>query len=444
MKRRLLSLVQWLGLGVLVGVLAGSASALFLFMLQRVTALRVDRPVLIWGLPLAGWLLGLVYQRFGREILPGNNLVLDRIHDNGPRLPFRMAPMVLLGTVWSHLFGASVGREGSSVQMGAVLADGLAHGLNLDRHLRRHLLAAGIAGGFGSVFGTPLAGAVFGLEVVVLGRLDYEALVPALVASVVGDHITRAWGIHHQIFPVLPPHALDLGLGLRWLAFAALVAATAWAFIELTHGFKRWSLRLAPALPWRLTVGGLGVVLLWQLLGTDAYLGLSTSLISQAFGNDPGLPLWGFAAKLLLTAFSLGFGFIGGEVTPLFVIGALLGFSAASVLNLPVELAVGVGLAALFGACANTPLAMTVMAVELLGANVLPHVAVVAVLAWLLSGHRSIYSSQRAYRAKHGGKLLSHLPLLHEVERQHPQPAMKSSHKHDHGRRSSPRRDPRP
>lgn len=416
MQKSLSSLAQWLGLGTLVGLLAGAASALFLYMLEAVTRWRTADPRLIWLLPLGGFLMGLVYQAFGREVLPGNNLVLDRIHDNGPRLPFRMAPMVLLGTVWSHLFGASVGREGSAVQMGAAMADGLSHAFRLKPRLRRHMLAAGIAGGFGSVFGTPLAGAVFGLEVVVLGQMDYEALVPALVASVVGNMTTRGLGIHHQVFPVILPKALDWSLGLRWVLFALLVAGTAWAFIELTHAIKARSTRWLPSLPWRLAAGGAAVALAWPLLGTDAFHGLSTPLITQSMSAFDGPPLWGFAVKLGLTALSLGCGYIGGEVTPIFVIGALLGNAASGPLHLPVDLAAGVGMAALFGACANTPLAMVVMAVELLGAVVLPHVAIVAVIAWMLSGHRGIYSSQRALRSKSGGDTLAWLPRLSEMD----------------------------
>ncbi|HEY3254847.1 MAG TPA: chloride channel protein, partial [Polyangiaceae bacterium] len=167
---------QWLSLGALVGVLCGAASALFLELLQRATDYRVGHEPIVYALPVAGLLIGWVYERAGKSIAGGNNLVIDTIHDDGPRLPLRMAPMVLVGTVLTHLFGGSAGREGTAVQMGASLADALLHRLRLTGPLRRQLLAAGVAGGFGSVFGTPIAGSLFGLEFVVLGRIEYEAL----------------------------------------------------------------------------------------------------------------------------------------------------------------------------------------------------------------------------------------------------------------------------
>ena len=400
MQKRLISLSQWLGLGILAGLLCGSASALFLTWLYQVTSYRLEHPVIIWGLPLAGLLMGLVYQAVGQEVLPGNNLVLDRLHSGGDQLPLRMAPLALLGTVWTHLFGGSAGREGTGVQMGASLADGVSHALKLNPTLRRHMLAAGVAGGFASVFGTPLAGAIFGLEVVVVGRLDYEALVPVFIAALVGDWACRAWGVQHATFPVLSATPLTPLLALQWLVLAGLLAVTAWAFIESTHRLKAWAQVKLPSLPLRLGLGGVVLVLFWQVPGMGDYMGLSTHLISQALGTTPP-PAWAFAAKLVLTAITLGFGFIGGEVTPLFVIGACLGSAVAGVLGMPGPLAAGVGLAALFGAAANTPLAMIVMAVELLGPGVLPHVGLVAVVAYLLTGQRGIYTGQRWHHIKH-------------------------------------------
>lgn len=387
-------LTRWIGLGAVVGVLCGVASAVFLHLLEIATATRESDPRLAWALPLAGLAIGWIYERWGESILAGNNLVIDAIHDDGPEIPVRMAPMVLLGTVLTHLFGGSAGREGTAVQMGASLAEALCRVSGLSGPMRRRLLAAGVAGGFGSVFGTPLAGAVFGLEFVVLGRLEYDALVPALVASVVGDLVTRALGVVHSAYPVVAREALGPSLLLRWHVFAVAVAATSIVFIEATHFLKRRGSRLLPRLPLRMFAGGLAVVALWRVACTSEYLGLGVPTILRAF-DDPSMPPWTFAAKTVFTAVTLGAGFPGGEVTPLFFVGATLGNALAGPLGLPLDLAAGVGMAAVFATAANAPLSLSIMAAELLGASVFPHVAIVCTIAWVLGGHRSIYPRQR-------------------------------------------------
>jgi H+/Cl- antiporter ClcA len=400
-REQLATLAQWLGLGGVVGVLCGASSALFLWLLDRASGFRTGHELIVFALPLAGLAMGLVYERFGDSIKAGNNLVIDTIHDDGPEIPVRMAPMVLAGTVLTHLFGGSAGREGAAVQMGASLTDWVAHRLRLPRELRQQLLAAGVAGGFGSVFGTPIAGAVFGLEFVVAGRIGYTALVPALLASLVGDMTTRALGIEHTLYPAVPDVALTLPLLGKWLLFAVGIALTTVVFIELTHFIRRQGERRVPRLPVRLFLGGAVLVALWQLAGTSDYLGLGIPTIVRAF-EDPHLPAEAFALKLVFTAVTLGAGFLGGEVTPLFFIGAALGNVLARLLGIPLELGAGIGLAAAFAAAANTPLALSIMAAELLGAHAFPHVMIVCVFAYLLTGQRSIYPSQRLLGAKGG------------------------------------------
>jgi H+/Cl- antiporter ClcA len=401
---RLKALVQWIGIGAVVGVLCGASSALFLSVLEWATAFRNGHEFIIYLLPVAGLLTGWFFERFGRSIEGGNNLIIDTIHDEGPEIPTRMAPMVLLGSVLTHLFGGSAGREGVAVQMGAGLADGLSHRLRLTPQVRKQILAAGVAGGFGSVFGTPIAGAIFGMEFITLGSMVYGALVPALVASVIGDMTTRALGIHHTAFPALVHLDLTPVLLLKWLLFAIAMAATSIAFIELTHRIKKSFEVHSVRLPIRMFVGGVIVVLLWKLVGTSDYLGLGVPGILRAF-NDPHLPVYAFAAKLIFTAVTLGAGYLGGEVTPLFFIGAALGNVMARLLGVPLAMGAGIGLAAVFAASANTPLALSIMAMELLGAPMFPHVVIVCVLAYLLSGHRSIYPSQRVIHSKSGTRL---------------------------------------
>jgi H+/Cl- antiporter ClcA len=401
---RLKALVQWIGIGAVVGVLCGASSALFLYLLDRATAFRNDHEFIVYTLPIAGLLIGWFYERFGRSIEGGNNLIIDTIHDEGPEIPTRMAPMVLIGSVLTHLFGGSAGREGVAVQMGASLADGLSHRLKLTAQVRKQILAAGVAGGFGSVFGTPIAGAIFGMEFITLGSIAYGALVPALVASVIGDMTTRALGIHHSIFPVLMHLDLTPLLLLKWLLFAIAMSATSIAFIELTHRIKKLFEKRSVRLPIRMFVGGLLVILLWKIVGTSDYLGLGVPGILRAF-NDPQVPVYAFAAKLIFTAVTLGAGFLGGEVTPLFFIGASLGNVMSRMLGVPLAMGAGVGLAAVFAAASNTPLALSIMAMELMGAPVFPHVVIVCVLAYLLSGHRSIYPAQRLTHSKSGTRL---------------------------------------
>lgn len=381
-------------LGAAIGVASGGASALFLWLLASATSFRELHERLVYALPVAGLAIGWFYERFGRPIKAGNNLVIDTMHDGGAAIPRRMGLMVLLGTVLTHLFGGSAGREGTAVQIGASLADTLAQRLKVAPDLRKQLLIAGAAGGFGSVFGTPLAGAAFGLEFGVVAGIELGGVVPALMASFVGDLTTRALGIEHTLYP--HPQAVTLSPSLlgKWLVFAVAVALVTVAFIELLRFLKRHGERLVPRLPLRMCVGGLAVVLAWKLVGKSDYLGLGVPTIVRAF-VDPGLPAAAFALKLLFTAVTLGAGFLGGEVTPLFFVGAALGNLLARLLGIPLELGAGVGMAAVFAAAANVPLALSLMAMELLGVAVLPHVAIVCVVAYVLSGKRSIYSAQR-------------------------------------------------
>jgi len=391
-------LAKWLALSAIVAALAGSASAAFLFALDWATATRNAHRWLIALLPLAGAAVGWVYQRHGSAVEAGNNLLIDQIHDPNKIIPLRMAPLVFGGTVIAHLFGASVGREGTAVQMGGALADQITHRFGLGRDDRRLLLMAGISAGFASVFGTPLAGAVFGLEVLIVGRLRYDALLPCTIAAVLADRVGLAWGVQHTHYAVGAVPAIG-----AWTLGAMLVAGAAFGlagklFADATHALGGWMKRCVPSPPLRPFIGGCVIAALVLTLNADRYIGLGIPVIVEAFAQ-PIAP-YDWAAKLAFTVASLGSGFKGGEVTPLFYIGATLGNALAPLLQMPVGLMAGIGFVAVFAGAANVPLASTLMAMELFGADVGMYALLACVMSWLCSGQSGIYRAQRGRESK--------------------------------------------
>ncbi|WP_373544620.1 voltage-gated chloride channel family protein [Chamaesiphon sp.] len=392
-------LAKWLAIGSAIGILAGTASALLLVSLEWATAWRESHLWVIWLLPLGGLLSGLMYHYWGSSVEAGNNLLLEEIHNPQAVIPLRMAPLVLVGTTIAHLFGGSAGREGTALQMGASLADRLTHILKLHGVNRRIILMGGISGGFASVFGTPLAGMLFGLEVLAFGKFCYEGLFLCLIAAIVGDQITLAWGLHHTVYqvPIVPKLTL-------WGLLAAIIAGTIFGvvariFAFLTHSISTYFKTKISYPPLRPAIGGILVAIGIGAVGTTKYIGLGIPTIVSAFHTQ--LPPWDFALKIGFTALTLGAGFKGGEVTPLFYIGATLGNALSPLLGLPATLLAGMGFVGVFAGAANTPIASTLMAIELFGLPAGIYAGIASISSYLLSGHTGIYRAQRVGLSKY-------------------------------------------
>ena len=391
-------ILKAVALAVLVAALAGSASALFLFALDWATHTREANRWLIWGLPAVGFCVGWLYLKFGQHVEAGNNLLIDEIHDPKKVVPLRMAPLVLGGTVLSHLFGASVGREGTAVQMGGALADQLTRVFKLKQADRRMVLMAGISAGFASVFGTPLAGAVFALEVLAVGRMRLDALLPCVIAAVVADQVGLWWGVQHTSYVVgMLPHVTAWLLAAMVLA-GALFGLTGKVFAVSTHALSAWMKQRIAYAPFRPLLGGavIAVVVMWG--GFDRYIGLGIPVMLEAF-QHPLAPT-DFLGKMAFTIASLGSGFKGGEVTPLFYIGATLGNALAPLLDVPFGLLAAIGFVAVFAGAANTPIASTLMAMELFGAEIGVFAALACTMSYVCSGHAGIYRAQRVVHRK--------------------------------------------
>ena len=393
-------MAKWIALSLAVAILAGTASAFFLFALDWATNTRTAYPGLIWLLPIAGFVVGWIYLRFAGRAEAGNNLLIAEINEPQQTIPLRMAPLALGGTVLAHLCGASVGREGTAVQMGGALADQITHRFKLSPEDRRVVLMAGIAAGFASVFGTPLAGAVFAIEVLVIGRLRYGAILPCLIAAVVADEVGLLWGVQHTHYAIdVIPSVSAWGLAAMVLA-GIMFGLTGRAFAVSTHAIGAWMRQRIAYAPLRPFIGGIVVAGAVWLIGTDRYIGLGIPVIVESFQQP--LAWYDGLAKFAFTVLSLGAGFKGGEVTPLFYIGATLGNALAPLLHMPFALLAGIGFVAVFAGAANTPLASTLMAIELFGGEIGIYAGIACVVSYLFSGHAGIYRAQRIGRAKPG------------------------------------------
>lgn len=405
---QLLAAAKWLAVLIPMAVAIGSASAFFLWSLDALTRVRFSNPWLLWLLPLSGLAVGWLYHRHGKSSAAGNNLLIDEIHQPGAGVPLRMAPLVLVGTLATHLFGGSAGREGTALQMGGSIAGAFARFLKLDAGSVRLLLMAGVAAGFGSIFGTPIAGVVFALEVLVIGRMQYDALIPCFIASLVADWTCAAWGIGHTQYHVAVATAAHLDL---WLFGKVVIAAIAFGLAgrcfalsshQLTDLFKRFIPRpeLRPAM------GGVLVISLFFLAGTPDYLGLGVlgnrpdAITLPAMFGNMDIPASAWIWKFVFTVATLSAGFKGGEVTPLFFIGAALGNTLAIALGAPVDLFAALGFVAIFAGTTNTPLASTLLGMELFGDGNSLYMATACIIAYRFSGHTGIYSAQRLAEPK--------------------------------------------
>lgn len=395
----LIYIAKWLLICSIIGVCIGSASALFLISLNWATDYREAHQWLIVFLPIAGLCVGLLYNYFGKSVEAGNNLLIDTIHHPEQKIPARMAPMIYLGTIVTHLFGGSAGREGTALQMAGSIADQWTSIFRLNNDDRRTLLIAAIAAGFGSVFGTPLAGAVFALEVVSIGRLRYTALFPAMTAAILACFVADLWPIVHTHYHIheIPPITIvtiahSVAAGIIFGIIAAIFSKTSFT----VSSFIKNKISYAPLRPF---LGGCLIAITIFIIGTSKYIGLGIPTIVESF--EQPLPAYDFAAKLLFTIVTLSAGFKGGEVTPLFFIGACLGNALAYILALPLSLLAGMGFVAVFAGATNTPLACTIMAIELFGSECGIYVAIACVVSYLVSGNTGIYRKQMIGEAKY-------------------------------------------
>lgn len=376
-----------------VGVIIGGIDTGFGLVLLKITDVRTANP--LYFLPflgIAGALMIICYQRFGGVCRRGMSLIFEAGHGIGEEIPVRLIPFAIVGTWLTHLFGGSVGREGVAVQIGGTVGYGVGKRIPL-KDAGRILLLAGMAGGFSGLFQTPLAATLFAMEVLTVGKLENKAVLPILTASFAAYCTSHLLGLPQFLFPLtesVPFSAMLIvklvALGLAFGLVGRLFSYALHRAEELLDGaIKRPVIRILIV---GTAVGGLSL-LCWQ----GRYSGLGANIILSGLAGE-AMP-WDFALKFLFSVISIAAGFQGGEVMPLFTVGAALGCALAPVLGLPAAFAAALGYAAVFGSGTNTMLAPILIGGEVFGFSQLPYFFVVCLIAYAVNGDRSIYKLQK-------------------------------------------------
>ncbi len=393
---------QWSLIIAIVAIVGGSISAFFLSGLTLVTDWRTQESLWVYFLPIGGLAIGLFYYYFSSGVEGGNNRLIQEMHRPKHYIHWKMIPLVLFGTLTTHLFGGSAGREGTAVQMGGTLGDQLQLLFKWTRFHRNTLLRMGVAAGFAGVFGTPIAAAIFAWEFSRTRKWSFITIFIVLLTSFLSDFVCHLWGVHHTIYTIDKLPALSLTSIFSLSLAALLFGFTAYCFSIS----KKWSQLLfqhikTPYL--RPMIGGTILLLLYLMFQLDLYMGLGIDHILLAFETER--PFYEMFIKLFLTALTLGAGFKGGEATPLFFMGAVLGSSLSAMLPLPSAFLAGCGFAAVFGAATNTPFASAFIAAELFGFEAIPFYLLCCFVAYFISGNTSVYATQQ--------KLLNKISLRH-------------------------------
>lgn len=381
---------------LIAGLAAGLSATAFQKLLSWANDTRTQYPHFLWLLPVAGFLIGWAYHRYGKGAQKGLNLIIEEIQEPKNVTPFRTSPLILLSSILTHLVGGSAGREGAVVQMGASLADQISRYSTITGHQRKVLLSAAAGASFGAAIGAPFAGVIFGMEMITIGRFKIQAIAECLIASFTGYYFALALGISHFHFPKLQVSWISPQLWIATGLGAIFFGLGARAFVVLTDQMHSFFHRFVIHPSFRPFFGGLLLLLLFQIPGSLRYAGLGLDVIEDSFRQSTQMtdPFW----KIFFTSLTVGSGFKGGEFIPLLFTGVTMGSALTAILgslSLPMSFLPSLGFAAIFGAASNTPITCTIMAIEIFGYEIGPYALTACLLSSLISGKKSIYSAQK-------------------------------------------------
>lgn len=393
----LTAFLKWLACACVIGTIMGGLGALFHICMEFANKSQLQYQWLLWLLPLGGAVIALLYRVCGMEQDQGTNLVITSVRST-ERISIKTVPLIFISTFLTHLLGGSSGREGAALQMGGSVAAQIGRWLHLDEKDERVIIMCGMSAAFSALFGAPMTAAIFSMEVISVGVMYYAAIVPCVLAAVIGFSIAHAFGISATAFSITGiPEVGIVSIG-QVVVLAALCAGISVVFCKWMHFIGSWYHKLIPDSVLRAVVGGVLVVALSYLFGTRDYNGAGMAVIENAM-NGWARPE-AFLLKMLFTALTLGAGFKGGEIVPTFFVGATFGCVAGELLGLSPSFGAAIGLVALFCGVVNCPVTSLILSVELFGDKGLLLFGIACAVSYMLSGYYGLYSGQKILYSK--------------------------------------------
>lgn len=391
------TMLKWLLIGTGIGLLVGGISTLFGHALLFVRDFRMENPIVILALPIAGLIIVFLYRFFKLSNDSGTNMVISSIHSSTD-IPLKMAPLIFVSTILTQLCGGSAGREGAALQLGGSIANQVGKVIKLNEKDRHIIIMCGMSAAFSALFGTPMAAAIFSLEVISIGIMHYSALVPCVTAAMIAHFIAEFFKLPPEKFVVAEIPAMNPVIFLKIIMFGALVGGASIVFCVTLHVAERFYRKFFKNKYIRVAVAGFIVIGLAALCGTD-YLGTGMELIEDIF-HTGNVKSYGFLLKIIFTAITLGAGFKGGEIVPSFCIGAAFGCAVASLFGLPETLVAACGMVGLFCGVTNCPVTSLLISFELFGFEGMPYYLVTIAVSYMLSGYFGLYHAQRIMYSK--------------------------------------------
>ncbi|ADG94465.1 Cl- channel voltage-gated family protein [Arcobacter nitrofigilis DSM 7299] len=396
------SITKWILISSLIGALVGAIVSLFLKLLEYCENSRELLPFnYYYTLPFALVLTVFLIKKFAPTAQGhGTEKVIEAVHKRSGEMDIKVIPVKLFATVLTIFAGGSVGKEGPGAQIGAAAASFIANLFKFSRRDKKKMVICGISAGFASVFGTPLAGAIFGVEILIVGALMYDILLPSIVAGFSAFFVAKMlFGISYTYFDIAFYTVFDFNYALiaKILIGGIFFGLVADFIITTMEVVEKFASNLKMNYMLKAFLGGVVIVILTMIFGTD-YLGLGfetiKSALSSSFELHENVPWYAFIFKTIFTALTLGFGGSGGVITPVFYIGATSGNFFGWLVDGYIPLFAALGFVSVLAGATSAPIAAMIMAVELFGMNVAHYAALSIIIAFLMTGHRSVFPSQ--------------------------------------------------